>query len=265
MRLTSKVVSRVAGHLPQPLVDFLYRHRFNPVIRGLRKVGADGLGDTEHGVEITRGPLRGYRFAFSDSMAMWIGGHETLVTQEILRQLKPGMTTYDIGAHVGYTVLLMAHMVGPQGLVVGFEPDPENRVLLERNISINGLEAFVKINEAALGESSGRGDLQRGDLSILTQVATSDDGEVAISTLDEQVYSLGLQPPDLIVVDAEGAEGAIFRGGSRLLTERGPKVICEDHGRRDELIELMTGFGYSERNIDIDHVLFERPGTGARA
>ena len=249
-------MGKVAGSLPQPVVDFLYKHRFNPLVRAVRKVGATGLGDTQAGVEITRGPLEGYRFAFSDSVAMWIGGHETAVTQEILDQLRPGMTAYDIGAHVGYTVLLMAHAVGASGRVVGFEPDPNNYRLLVHNIELNQMSDFVEARTTALGEKAGRGELQRGDLSILTKVEETAIGEVEVSTLDAEVYEKLLPPPDLIVVDAEGAEEAIFMGGTRLLTEKGPTIVCEDHDRRRELIELMTPLGYSNKHIDVDHVLF---------
>ncbi|MCA1839298.1 MAG: FkbM family methyltransferase [Actinomycetota bacterium] len=254
-----RLARTLAGKMPQSMVDFLYRHRFNPLVRGARTVGAGRLGDTTKGVLISRGPLAGYKFAFSDSLAMWIGGHETAVVDEILKALEPGMVAYDIGAHVGYTVLLMAHAVGAGGKIVGYEPDPNNHDLLMTNIALNELGDRVTTRTVALGREAGRGSLLRGDLSILTKIESEQGGEVVISTLDEEVYEHSMPPPDLIVIDAEGAEEDIFEGGARMLAEYGPILVCEDHGRRDELIAQLSRFGYVHKHIDVDHVLYRRP------
>src|ERR1035441_6724268 len=52
--------------------------------------------------------------------------------------IRPGMTVFDIGAHVGHYTLLAARIVGPTGRVYAFEPEPENFALLKRNVELNG-------------------------------------------------------------------------------------------------------------------------------
>lgn len=257
----------LAARMPQPLVDFLYRHRWNRFVRWARARGAAGLGDTQEGVPITRGPLEGYRFAFSDSMAMWIGGHESAVMTELLRLLRPGMVAFDVGAHVGYSVLAMAHATGPSGHVVGFEPDPLNFELLARNIEINGLGSYVEARRVALGSTQSMGRLERGELSVLTQVQIDEGGEVDVSTLDAEVFERSTPVPDLILVDVEGMELPVFHGGWRLLTEHAPIVICEDQGCRSEVRDLLGQVGYEGRLVDIDHTLYAKsssasPGSG---
>lgn len=250
--------------MPQPVVDFLYRHRFHPALRAGRRLGASWLGDTTRGVPITRGPLLGMQFAFSDSMAMWVGGHESAVMAELMRLLRPGMVAYDIGAHVGYTVLGMARAVGSSGRVVAYEPDGSNLELLHRNIELNDLRETVAVRTSALGAEPGSGALQRGHLSVLTRVELSDAGSVVITTLDEEVFGAGLPAPSLVVIDVEGMELDVLRGARRVLAEFAPIVVCEDQDYRAEVMELMHGFGYESRLLDIDHTLYTAAVPDAR-
>ena len=39
--------------------------------------------------------------------------------------LKPGMTFIDVGANIGYFTVLASRLVGPEGRVIGFEPNSE--------------------------------------------------------------------------------------------------------------------------------------------
>lgn len=253
----------MARALPQPAVDFLYRHRFNPAVRWARQRVAGALGDTRDGVLIARGPLAGHRFAFSDSVAMWIGGHEPAVARTLARELRPGQVAYDVGAHVGFTAMLMAKAVGPTGRVLAFEPDPDNFELLARNVEINGLSAYVEPRRLALGAEPGGGSLKRLPLSINTRVDAGGSGEVQISTLDAEVFERGVPFPALILVDVEGMEEAVFRGATRLLAEHAPAILLEE-GPAD-LLRLLADLGYAGTDVDVDHVLLKKvPATSTR-
>ena len=46
--------------------------------------------------------------------------------------LHSGMTMVDVGAHIGYYSLLAAKLVGEEGKVYAFEPDPLNYSLLKK-------------------------------------------------------------------------------------------------------------------------------------
>lgn len=252
-------MGRLTRLLPQPLVDFLYRHRARRLLRAVRGWTARALGETRQGVPITRGPLAGYRLAFSDSVAMWIGGHESAVAVEIERRLKPGGVAWDIGAHVGYSVMIMAKAVGPTGRVIGYEPDPDNHELLRRNIDLNGLGGFVEARAVALGSEESSGSLHRGELSILTQVRADAGGSVSISTIDAEVFDHGVPVPDLVLVDVEGMEEAVFLGGRRFLAEHSPAIILE--AGPPSVVRLLADLGYAGVAVDVDHVLFEKTGT----
>jgi FkbM family methyltransferase len=244
---------------------FCYRQRSHPVVRAGRWLALRTMGARGQGALITRGPLAGCRLAFSDSMAMWLGEHEPLVQEELRRRLDEGDVAYDIGAHVGYMVLLMAKYVGPTGKVVAYEPDPDNLRLLRQTVDANDLRRSVQCRDVALGREAGTGTVTRFDQSGLTTITASaagaGGGDIPVTTLDAEVYEQGLPAPDLILIDTEGMESAIFAGASRVLSEKGPVIVCEHHTRQADLIEQLGAFGYRSSTIDADHLLFRKaPG-----
>jgi FkbM family methyltransferase len=159
-------------------------------------------------------------------------------TEAVLRQLlRPGMTVVEAGANVGYFTLVMARAVGASGRVASFECDPGLAMLARDNVEINGLHRIARLEERALGERAGsvtfyRADRHRGGGSLvegLEQIphnATDQRTalEVQMTTLDAWVKQANVQP-DLLKLDAEGAEAAILRGGAALLDSDRPLTI----------------------------------------
>jgi protein-L-isoaspartate O-methyltransferase len=68
---------------------------------------------------------------------IWVSGmlakgmaYEPFETQWIEYFVRPGDVVLDVGAHIGYYTLLLSRLVGDQGRVYAFEPDPSNFALL---------------------------------------------------------------------------------------------------------------------------------------
>ena len=72
-----------------------------------------------------------------------------------LARVAPGDVFFDLGAYVGPFTLLAARLVGPEGRVVAFEPDPRARAVLERNLAANGV-ANVTVVPCAVGDRHGK-------------------------------------------------------------------------------------------------------------
>src|SRR5206468_2034964 len=68
--------------------------------------------------------------------------------------VRPGTVCFDIGANVGFYTLLLSKMAGHQGLVVAFEPVPNNCDFLRRHITINSCKNVV-LHELALTDFDG--------------------------------------------------------------------------------------------------------------
>jgi ubiquinone/menaquinone biosynthesis C-methylase UbiE len=53
--------------------------------------------------------------------------------------IKPGQVVADIGAGVGYHVMRLSRLVGPTGLVIGEDIQPEMLAMLRQNVAQHGL------------------------------------------------------------------------------------------------------------------------------
>jgi len=203
------------------------------------KTGATYVGDSR----VLLKTANGFKL-YVDSRDISIAPHLILDgvweewTEAVLRQLlRPGMTVVEAGANVGYFTLVMARCVGATGRVVSFECDPGLAGLARDNVEINGLHRVARIDERALGERPGRvtfysTDRHRGGGSLVAGLeqmphnATDQRSaiEVEMTTLDAWVKATGAQP-DLLKLDAEGAEPAILRGGAALLDSDRPLTV----------------------------------------
>lgn len=83
------------------------------------------------------------------------GYWEYWVTEFVCRNLGRGETAIDIGAGYAYYTIIMADLVGPQGRIVAFEPNPWLHSLASRNLSINGRDPALALHRSAVADAGG--------------------------------------------------------------------------------------------------------------
>lgn len=146
--------------------------------------------------------------------------YEPLETTLLKDNLRSGQTFVDIGANIGYYTLLAARIVGPQGRVFAFEPDPDNFQLLKKNVETNGYSNVVLVPKAVSNHTGQTllylNPLNRGDHRLYD----SSDGRRSISveliTLDD--FFKVLEPTvHFIKMDIQGSEAAALTGMKKLL------------------------------------------------
>ncbi len=153
------------------------------------------------------------------------------------RALEPGMTVFDIGANIGYYVLLERRLVGPEGRIVALEPAPHNLELLRRNLALNGVRN-VTVLDRAVSDRPGRRRLHLADQGNLNTFHATGSAaphlsgrtiEVACTTVPELITEFGV--PDLIRMDVEGHEVEVLGGMIEGLAggTRAPMVLFETH------------------------------------
>ncbi|MBC7905495.1 MAG: FkbM family methyltransferase [Rhodospirillaceae bacterium] len=151
--------------------------------------------------------------------------------------LKPGMSVLDIGANIGYYVLMELDLIGPQGRMVAVEPSPTNIELLKRNIALNGY-ADIPVVAGAISDKPGEREFFLAHQSNLNTFHTTGTGAKHLSgkTLDVHTYTVPelvaqYGAPDLIRMDVEGHEVEIFNGMLDAVEkgEIAPMVIFETH------------------------------------
>jgi FkbM family methyltransferase len=165
------------------------------------------------------------------------GVWEESVESVLVKRIGSGMHVFEVGANIGYFTVLLAHLVGPRGSVTAFEPDAALAQLTRDNIEINGFHGRASVIEVAASDRVGVAtfytrDRHRGGGSLvgdLEQVPWNPcDAKIAIdvrtTTLDAYIAESGVVP-DVLKIDAEGAESAILRGAAELLAMRRPLVL----------------------------------------
>ncbi|HYL05879.1 MAG TPA: FkbM family methyltransferase [Thermoanaerobaculia bacterium] len=137
--------------------------------------------------------------------------------------LAPGMRVADVGANIGYYLLLIESAVGPSGHVTCFEPDPQNLRELRRNVQANDL-ANVEVVAAAVGAGDGIVALRSGINALVVEDGAGDH-QVPLLRLDSALSGV----VDFLKIDVEGYEGHVLAGAQRILAEQRPALWLEIH------------------------------------
>ena len=176
----------------------------------------------------------------------------------LMRQLvQPGDTVVDIGAENGYHTCLLSRLVGDEGCVYSFEPEPANRARLFRSLELNQI-GNVEVIAKVLGEQPGTVSLfPNGPLTSVGYVrAGSRDGiKVECVRLDDELPSK--IKVSLIKMDIEGSEWRVLNGMPRILstcahviTEFDPTALRATGGDPIEFLRAFKTAGYAIRRID---------------
>jgi len=184
------------------------------------------------------------------------GNYEPQETELIRQHIKSGDTVLDIDANIGYFTLLMSKIVGPQGRVFAFEPDPDNFALLQKNIALNNCPTVIAVPQAAsdrngllkLYLSSSNLGMHRTYPSRYCQNSV----EIQAIRLDDYLRDMNVSI-DFIKIDTEGSELAALAGMAetikkssplKLLTEFAPCSIQEFGRQPRAYLELLQNWGF---------------------
>jgi len=215
-------------------------------------------------VQVQRGPAQGLWLHLNPrtGRAYFEGSGESEVQTALEQCLRPGMIFYDIGANIGFFSLLAARIVGKDGRVIAFEPDPEIAARLREHVTRNDFRAISVEEKAVWSESStvffARTDPKMSpDRGLGHIVANCAIDTIQVDAVSMDEYVQAVPAPDFLKCDVEGAEVEVFRGAQRLLTEKRPGVLCEMHRDADrrELLEMFASFGYTCKSLDEHHFL----------
>lgn len=171
------------------------------------------------------------------------------------RLVGPGDRVAEVGGHIGFITQYFAHLVGPTGSVVVFEPGPNNLPYLRANTS---QLPQVTVIEEGVGREPGRATFYVEGLTGQNnsfvphfeglEVNARAAGvapevqpvEVGVTTLDAQFPA----PPDFVKVDVEGFELEVLLGARRTLESGRPALMVEVQADHAELRALADELGY---------------------
>ena|SRR2546425_1011120 len=155
---------------------------------------------------------------------------EPLETDLVKKEIKKGDIVLDIGANIGYYTLIFAKLVGKEGKVYAFEPDPNTFALLKKNIEMNRYGNVV-LEQKAVSNKTGKIKLYLSSYSVDNRTYDSGDGrkyiEVESMRLDDY-FKNDDEKISVVKMDIQGAEGIAIEGMPMLLEKNEKlKIITE--------------------------------------
>lgn len=203
--------------------------------------------------------------------------YEQSVRRALAGLVRSGMCVWDIGANVGQYTRWFADLVGEDGIVVAFEPNPACLDILRA--STQHLRQ-VRVLPIALGDRDGwvRLILSQGDAGQATRVDEEGDAlrtgasgpYVRIARADTLIQSESLGMPTLIKIDVEGFEERVLAGmATHVLPHPALRFLCievhfgllECMGVREaprRIEQLLQQHRFVVRWIDPSHLLGRR-------
>ena len=133
---------------------------------------------------------------------------------------KAGDLVFDMGAHCGVSTYHLSKLVGPEGKVVCFEPDPTNFGILQRNVARHGLTNVIAQNVAIAGTAgkvafNSEGTIGSSLSSLLLRDSAGSTLTVEAITMADAFERWGV--PAFCKIDIEGAEIEVIGGAAELL------------------------------------------------
>lgn len=172
------------------------------------------------------------------------------------------------GAYFGDHAILIADALRGRGTCHAFEPDTDQAAMLQRNAVLNTLDN-VRVNVTGLWSDTVSHLAFVGKDAIASAVA-SDTG-VPATTIDAYAEAAGIDRVSVIMLDLEGGELNVLRGGERVLREHAPHVVFEihrsyvdwSHGLHNtEVVQFLVSLGYTVfaiRDFQSNYDLRDRP------
>lgn len=166
--------------------------------------------------------------------------------------IKKNDTVIDIGANIGFYTKLFAHIVGPQGRVYAFEPDPKNFHHLKKNTQ--SLKNVI-IENKAISAYSGKIKLYHSELNVDHRVYPNKNctnyQEIECTSIDDYFSNFNMPEIHLIKIDIQGYEPYAIKGAIdtiknnkslKLITEFWPYGLNEVGSSAIEYFNLLQNY-----------------------
>jgi FkbM family methyltransferase len=164
--------------------------------------------------------------------------------------VKPGAIVLDVGANIGNLTVPLAQMVGSDGVVVAFEPEPTLHKILCANLVLNSIPNVITY-AMVLGPCEGECDIPAFnpmppcDFWGRPSEAAEERETVPVAKLDD----FQLERVDFIRLDVDGFESEVLEGAAETIQRNHP-VLYINQGQRETPDKLM------QRLVDLNYRLW---------
>lgn len=158
---------------------------------------------------------------------------EKFETDLVKKEIREGDIVLDIGANIGYFTLIFSQIVGINGKVFAFEPDPNNFSILKKNIEINNLKNVILIQKAVSDVNTPLTlylcDYNHAQHRIYPSSRCNEKITVDSITIDEYFTKTEFYKKiNFVKMDVEGSEYNVINGMQKILKSNPKlKILCE--------------------------------------
>jgi len=197
-----------------------------------------------------------------DSLRLSINGvYEEFETEIVKKIIKKGDVVVDVGANIGYYTLIFAKLVGKEGKVFAFEPEPTNFNILKKNVKINEYENVTLINKA-VSNKTGKMTLDLDEINKGGHSISKNNSEKTIeieSIRLDDYFKTYYGKINFIKLDIEGAEVEAIKGMSEILgkneeanimAEYNPQSLSNLGTNSEEYLTSLMKFGFKIYDLD---------------
>ena len=217
-----------------------------------------------HGIELVV-PLLGDGLACSINTKdiigwciFFFGEYEKGTNHVLAEYVKKGHVVLELGANLGSETLIVSRLVGSEGHVYGFEPNPYTFKRLQRNIEINGI-SNVDIYELAIGENNTEiyfniypeNSSNPGMSSKYVENPCTKKINVKQVTIDSFMQQHNITKLDFLKLDIQGAEIDALNGARNTIAKYRPIIFAEAyseeqvaHNHTQQMYDMLMAYGY---------------------
>lgn len=148
----------------------------------------------------------------------------------------PGDVIIECGTHHGWTTLLLGHWTGNSGKVIGFEINPKNAAVAQRNFELNNCENILLECKGTGSEDGSVSMFRKSNASVVPKsklslgyLKNSIYGQETVEAVSLDGYAKRNNVrPDIFKLDVEGYEAEVLKGSFSIL-QACPKLAIEIH------------------------------------
>ena len=189
------------------------------------------------------------------------GIRERKSTRIMERFIRPDDVILELGANIGYYVLIESTVLSDKGYIYAVEPAADNVELLKKNIALNNIKN-IEVSNMAMSNKKGTAKLYLGKAcnlhSLINSSGSPDAKYVEVQTDTVDNFLKGKKPISFLRMDVEGYETEVIDGMQDTLKSQSFKrLFVEIHPHRVSTAKMQNFLkALHDYGFEIAHSVF---------
>ena len=175
----------------------------------------------------------GYKLYLDPDDHLLLAINEYPIHSVLKKIIHHGDTVIDVGANIGVLTLFFRNLVGNEGMIYSFEPNPTAFSVLKKNINENNL-TNVQIENTAVSNTNGKISFEMHSSITNSRIAKNHEDGITVDCVSIDEYFIGnkMKKINFAKIDTEGYDLTVLEGMTKII-QLNPdlKIMIEYHTR----------------------------------